>query len=290
MRALVIGASGQIGGHLLAELLARGHAAVGTRRSHAASPLPALDVAHLDDVRQAIADVGPTVVFLPAGFTWVDGCEKDPARSALENRERPLAVARLAAEAGALFVGYSTDYVFDGRSGPNAETDPTGPLQVYGRDKLACEEALAREGLPFLVLRTTTVFGPEVQGKNFVLQLVAKARAGERLKCPSDQLATPTYGPGIARATIELVERGATGIFHAAGPDLLDRASFGRLACQVLGLDPRTVEPVTTAELAQPAPRPLRGGLRTGKLAALGLSIEGAHAGLCLLKDWLAGR
>jgi dTDP-4-dehydrorhamnose reductase len=285
MRALVIGASGQIGGHLLEQLLAGGHAAVGTRNAHGASPLPRLDVADDRALRAAVLDVRPDAILLPAGWTWVDGCEKDPPRSRLENVERPLAVARLAAEIGATFVWYSTDYVFDGERGPYRETDPTGPLCVYGRDKLACEEALAREGLPHLVLRTTTVYGPEAQGKNFVLQLVAKAKKKERMKVPMDQLATPSFGPDVARATIELLEAGARGVFHAAGPDFLDRASFGKLACSILGLDPGTVEPVTTESLQQPARRPLRGGLLSERLP---VPLRGAREGLEAVRSWLA--
>jgi dTDP-4-dehydrorhamnose reductase len=288
MRALVLGASGQVGGHLLAQLLERGHAAVGTRRSFAASGLPRLDIAELARVREAVRDTEAEAVFLPAGFTWVDGCEKDPARSARENLEQPLAVARVCAEAGALFVWYSTDYVFDGRHGPYAEADVPAPLQVYGRDKLACEQALATEGIASLVVRTTTVFGPERQGKNFVLQLVSKARAGERLKVACDQLATPSYGPDVARATLELVEAGARGVVHVAGPDLLDRASFALLACEVLGLDARTVEPVTTEAQAAPALRPLRAGLRASLLFELtGFRPRSARGGLEALRDEL---
>lgn len=291
MRALVIGASGQVGGHLLAQLLARGHAAVGTRRSYAASPLPRLDIAEPARVREAIRDVEADAVLLPAGFTWVDGCEKDPARSRLENVELPLGVARAAAEAGAVFAWYSTDYVFDGAKGLYSEEDATAPLQVYGRDKLACEQALAAEGLPFLVLRTTTVFGPEEQGKNFVLQLVQRSKKRERIKVASDQLANPSYAPDVAHATIELLEAGARGVWHVAGPDLLDRVTFGRLACEVLGLDPATVEPVTTAEQAAPALRPLRAGLASGRLEReTGFRLRSVRAGLEAMRDWLAAR
>jgi dTDP-4-dehydrorhamnose reductase len=287
VRALVIGASGQIGGHLLTELLARGHAAVGTRRSHAASGLPELDIANEALVRQAIRDVRPDAVFLPAGFTWVDGCEKDPARSRLENVERPLAVARAAAEEGAAFVWWSTDYVFDGRSGPYVESAPTSPLQVYGRDKLACERALSDAGIPHLVLRTTTVYGPEAQGKNFVLQLVAKARAKESMKVPSDQLATPSYALDVARAAADLVEAGERGIVHVGGPDLVDRVAFARRACAILGLPDSTVVPVATADLGQPAPRPLRAGLASSRLET---PMRGIEAGLTALAEWLATR
>jgi dTDP-4-dehydrorhamnose reductase len=292
MRALVIGASGQIGGHLLAELARRGHAAVGTRRGFAVPGLPSLDIANDAHVRQAIADVRPGAVFLPAGFTWVDGCEKDPERAFRENRDLPLAVARAARDAGALFVHFSTDYVFDGKDGPYGEDAPASPVSVYGRAKLEAEERLRAEVPAHVIARTTTVYGPELQGKNFVFQVVAKARKGETMQVPHDQVSTPSYGPDVARAVVELVEARARGTFHVAGPDLIDRAAFGRLACEVLGLDPRTIVPVATADLGQPAARPLRGGLRCDKLASLGLDVRlrDAREGLTAFAEWLRSR
>lgn len=286
MRALVIGGSGQIGGHLLEGLRADGHAAVGT---YATSPAPGLVQLALDDdaaVEAALGDVRPDVVFLPAGWTWVDANEDDPARSRRENLEAPLRVARHCRDQGALFVTYSTDYVFDGAAGPYAEEDPPRPLSVYGRAKLELEEALARE-LPgqHLLLRSTTVFGPERQGKNFVYQLLRRAAKGERMVVPSDQWATPSYGPDVARATLALVDRGARGVWHVAGPDVMDRVALARLACRVFGIDPdRCVEPRTTAELKQKAARPLRGGLRTDRLQALGLGLRGAEEALRAMK------
>ncbi|MCW8138922.1 MAG: SDR family oxidoreductase [Planctomycetota bacterium] len=286
MRALVIGGSGQIGGHLLEGLRAGGHAAVGT---YATSPAPNLVQLALDDdgaVDAALGDVRPDVVFLPAGWTCVDANEDDPARSRRENLEAPLRVARRCRDQCALFVTYSTDYVFDGAAGPYAEEDPPRPLSVYGRAKLELEEALARE-LPgqHLLLRSTTVFGPERQGKNFVYQLLRRAAKGERMVVPSDQWATPSYGPDVARATLALVDRGARGVWHVAGPDVMDRVALARLACRVFGVDAdRCVEPRTTAELKQKAARPLRGGLRTDRLQALGLGLRGAEEALRAMK------
>ncbi|MCO5167745.1 MAG: SDR family oxidoreductase [Planctomycetes bacterium] len=286
MRALVIGGSGQIGGHLLEQLQAAGHLAVGT---FATSPAPGLVQLALDDdhaVGAALADVRPDVVLLPAGWTWVDGNEDDPARARRENTEAPLRVARRCRGAGALFVTYSTDYVFDGAAGPYAEDSPPRPLSVYGRAKLELEEALARE-LPgqHLVLRSTTVFGPERQGKNFVYQLLRRAAKGERMVVPSDQWATPSYGPDVARATLALVEQGARGVWHVSGPDVMDRVALARLACRVFGFDPDAcVEPRTTAELRQKAARPLRGGLRTDRLRAAGITLRPTEEALRAMK------
>lgn len=288
MRALVIGASGQIGGHLLEQLHAAGHLALGTYASSEAPGLVKLDLADEAAVAAALGDVRPDVVLLPAGWTWVDGNEDDPARARLTNRDQPLALARRCRDAGALFVTYSTDYVFDGAAGPYAEEDAPRPLSVYGRAKLEAEELLRREVPEHLVLRTTTVFGPERQGKNFVYQLLRKVGKGERMAVPEDQWATPSYGPDVARATLELVEQGARGVWHVCGPDFIDRAAFARLACRVFDLDPSMIDAKTTAELKQKAARPLRGGLKTDKLRAAGISLRGTEDALRAMKAELA--
>ena len=172
---VVIGGSGQIGGWLLRVLAERGHEAVGT---YATVPFPGLgplDAAEPDGAAAWLREQAPDVVFYPAGFTWVDGCERDPARACAANLEQPLNLARAAAELGARFVYFSTDYVFDGVAGPYAEESPTNPLSVYGQAKLDAELALADElGDGALTVRTSWVFGPERQGKNFAYQLVRR--------------------------------------------------------------------------------------------------------------------
>lgn len=285
MRALVIGASGQIGGHLLAQLRAAGHLAIGTYASSPADGLVQLSLGDDAALAAALGDVRPEVVLLPAGWTWVDGNEDDPARSRRENFEQPLRLARRCRDAGALFVTYSTDYVFDGAAGPYGEDDRPNPLSVYGRAKLEAEEALRAEVPEHLILRTTTVFGPERQGKNFVYQLLRRAAKGERMVVPSDQWATPSYGPDVAAATLALVEQGARGTWNVTGPDVMDRVALARLACRVFGFDPdQVVEPRTTAELKQKAARPLRGGLTTDKLRAAGITMRPTEQALHAMK------
>ena len=266
MRAVVIGGSGQIGGWLLRVLAERGHEAIGTYASAPFDDLVPLDAAHLDESAAWLRTQSPDVVFYPAGFTWVDGCERDPARAYAANFEQPLNLARTAAETGARFVSFSSDYVFDGAAGPYAETDAPQPLSVYGRAKLEAERALVDMAL---VLRTTWVYGPERQGKNFVYQLARALRDKGELACPSDQFSTPSYGPDVARAAVLLAERGTTGIVHAAGPEFLGRVAFAHAIAEAFGLDPGGVVGRSTADLGQGAPRPLRGGLRTPRLEAL---------------------
>jgi dTDP-4-dehydrorhamnose reductase len=270
MRALIIGGSGQIGGWLLRILAERGHEATGTYQKVPQPGLVPLDAAQLDDATALLNKVKPDVVFYPAGFTWVDGCERDPALARKANLEQPLDIARAAAEVGARFVSFSTDYVFDGQAGPYDENSPTNPLSAYGRAKLDAEHALADAlGDHVLTVRTSWVFGPERQGKNFAYQLLKTLGEGRTLECPSDQVSSPSYGPDVARAVVGLAEANTSGLIHVAGPEVLDRVAFAQGIARAFGLDPGLIVGRKTAELGQGAPRPLIGGLLTPRLDAI---------------------
>ena len=271
MRAVVVGGSGQIGGWLLRALADRGHEASGTYATVAYPGLDHLDAADPEAASAAwLRERKPDVVFYPAGFTWVDGCERDPAKARAANVEQPMNLARAAADLGARFVYFSTDYVFGAHGGPYAEDAPTNALSAYGKSKLEAEHALAEAlGDRQLTVRTSWVFGPERQGKNFSYQLAKALAAGKTLECPTDQVSNPSYGPDVARAVVGLVEAGHSGLIHVAGPEVMDRVRFARELARGFGLDPSLILGKTTAELGQGAPRPLSGGLLTPRLDAL---------------------
>jgi dTDP-4-dehydrorhamnose reductase len=290
MRAVVIGGSGQIGGWLLRWLTEGGHTAAGTYATVPFPGLAPLDAADLVGAAAWLRGQRPDVVFYPAGFTWVDGCERDPARARAANVEQPLNLARVAADQGARFVYFSTDYVFDGRGGPYSEDDPPGPLSVYGCAKLEAEQALAEQlGPLLLVVRTTWVYGPELQGKNFAYQLAKTLGEGRPLVCPRDQVSNPTYGPDVARTVLALADGGRSGLIHVAGPDWIDRVAFAQALAVSLGRDPALIVAKNTAELGQPAARPLQAGLRTDRLETwLPGSMRGLEACLADFRERLA--
>lgn len=267
MRAVVIGGSGQIGGWLLNVLSESGHEAIGTYRSVPVPGLEQLDAANLEAAAFWLRSKKPDVVFYPAGFTWVDGCERDPEQAFAANRDQPVNLARAAGELGARFVAFSTDYVFDGTAGPYAEDSATHPLSVYGKAKLAAEHALEELlGDSLLTIRTSWVFGPERQGKNFAYQVVRTLRQGKDLAYPNDMTSNPSYGPDVARAALRLAEQGASGCIHVAGPEVIDRFRFAVAIAEGFGIDAAGIRAVPNAELPQQAPRPLQGGLRTERL------------------------
>jgi len=279
-RILVIGASGQVGGALLEAFGERN--CVGT---YSNTPVPGMvkfDLAQAAMQPQLAEDlmqtIYPTVVCIAAGFTWVDGCESQPAKANAMNNRGPAVVAAAAKAVGARVVWYSTDYVFDGgvqaASGPYLESDPVKPLNIYGSSKLQGEKEVLAVDPTALVLRTNVVFGPEVVGKNFVYQLVRKLQAKETMNCPHDQVNTPSYNRDLAEATKLLVEAGASGLFNVSGEELLGRYDFGTALVASLNqlrpagpkLDAGLLKSVSTSNAGQAAMRPLASGLKLDKL------------------------
>ena len=289
MRALVIGASGQVGAALLRALAARGHAAVGTWAHHAYPGLVPLDFTDPGAVERLIGEARPDWVFCPAALSHVDYCEDHPDEAFAANLHAPVAAAKAADRVGAGFVYYSSDYVFDGIGGPYAEEAPPRPLGVYGRSKWEGEQAVLGALERSLVIRTSVVYGPEPQEKNFAYQLIRACRGGQGFRPAVDQRASPSYNEDVATATIECCEREQRGIWHLAGADVLDRMAFAHLVCRVFDLDGSRLTPATTAELKQKAGRPLDGGLRIAKAQAqLRTPLRGAEAGLRAMREALA--
>ncbi len=227
----------------------------------------------LGDARQTasvLADVRPDVVLVAGAFCNVDLCETESETCARINTQGPAVVADYARTYGARVVLFSTDHVFDGTHQAYVETDPVNPLNEYARSKALAEDAL-RQRVPdgHLILRTAWVYGPDRQRRNFALRLVDRIKAGVDVQIAADQWGSPTYTEDLAAATRDLVDRGVVGMFHATGPELVNRAALAERVCTQAGLPTTQLVSVTTADLGQAARRPLRVYLDCGKLRAV---------------------
>jgi dTDP-4-dehydrorhamnose reductase len=281
MTALVIGASGLVGGALLDALAEADVDAVGTYAGHARPGLRALDVRDAAAVRALADDTAAQVIYVPASLTNVDYCEMHPDESYAIN----VAGVHNIVATGRRVVYFSSDYVFAGDSGPYRESDPVHPLCVYGEHKLQAERAVPADGL---IVRTTVVYGPEWQGKNFIYRLCTTLRAGQRLRVPHDQIGSPTYAPNLARAAVALERADRSGIYHVAGPERASRYEFALAAAEIFGLDRHLIDPISTSELRQAARRPLDAGMISDKAAAqLQFPLVGYLEGLRLFRDVL---
>ena len=215
----------------------------------------------VDDVRKRAEAAHAAAIVVAASLPSVEGCERDPEGTARVNVALPAALAR-ALSSSTRLIAFSSEYVFDGKKGaPYVETDAPAPINAYGRQKLALEEALLPRG--HIVLRTSAVYDVERARKNFVYQLMDAAKAGKQLRVADDQIVTPTLARDLAGFVVELVRTRAGGaVLHAAGPRVVERVAFAREVARAFGVDDGVIAPVPTASMGLLAPRP-RAGLAT---------------------------
>lgn len=299
LRILLTGKNGQVGAELAAFLPRLGDVAGFDRHE--------LDLSNLALLRQAIRDVRPNIIVNAAAYTAVDQAEKEESRARALNVDAPALMAEEAKRVGAALVHYSTDYVFDGaKSHPYTEADQPSPLNVYGKTKLAGEEAIRAVGVPHLILRTAWVYG--TRGRNFLLTILRLATEREELRIVHDQFGAPTWCREIAKGTVAVLERLTQqgqgeiskfcGTYHitAAGQTswfefaeaILERASrtvrsVAWFAAATGGrpLVVRRVTPITTAQYVTPARRPAYSVLSNIRLKQeLGLELPDWRAQL----------
>jgi dTDP-4-dehydrorhamnose reductase len=195
---LLIGKNGQVGSDL-AGLLPRLCKVVALDRTQ-------LDVSKPDDVRRAIRDFRPRLIVNAAAYTAVDKAESDEAMAGAVNADFPGLLAEEARRIDAAVVHYSTDYIFDGlKSTPYDESDPPNPVSVYGKTKLAGEQAIRESGVPHLIFRTAWVYS--ARGRNFLLTVLRLASQREELRIVCDQIGAPTWSHEIACATTAVLEQ-----------------------------------------------------------------------------------
>jgi dTDP-4-dehydrorhamnose reductase len=163
-----------------------------------------LDLLSPDSVRRAIRHTHPQLIVNAAAYTSVDAAEKDELKAYAINAEAPALLAAEAKRVNALLVHYSTDYVFDGtKRSPYFESDETNPLSVYGKSKLAGEQAIRASGASYLIFRTAWVYAN--RGRNFLLTILRLATEREELRIVCDQTGAPTCAGDIAAATTKIL-------------------------------------------------------------------------------------
>lgn len=177
-------------------------------------PRCSLDITDESAVLREIESIEPTIVINCAAYTKVDLAEQNEADASRINGDAVAILARACRQFGAKLVHFSTDYVFDGTlRRPLKPDDPVGPQCAYGRSKLLGEQLLQKENpKDWLIIRTAWLYGPG--GPNFPQAILNAARAGKPLTVVDDQIGCPTFTQDLAQATVELIEKGATGIYH----------------------------------------------------------------------------
>jgi dTDP-4-dehydrorhamnose reductase len=270
MKILVTGASGQVGFELRRTMATLGEVV--------AVDLPELNFADLDAVRARVREIKPQLIVNAAAYTAVDKAESDPDLAMLVNRDAPGVLAEEARRLDAPIVHYSTDYVYDGtKAGPYVEDDAPNPMSVYGRSKLAGDQAVIASGAAHVILRTSWVYG--ARGGNFYLTMRKLAAEREELRIVNDQTGAPTWCRMLAQVTAQIVAGGGSpaelrkksGLYHLTASGQTTWFGFAgaiveRARAAGLSKVARLV-PITTAEYPLPAKRPTNSILSCEKIA-----------------------
>lgn len=292
MKVLVTGAEGQLAKSLI-------EAAAGSGVRLAAFGRPQIDVTIEESIAQRVREIGPDVVINAAAYTAVDKAESDVEAAFAVNAMGAGNVARVAARAGLPVIHISTDYVFDGRKdGVYLETDATGPLNVYGRSKLAGELVVAASNTRHLIVRTSWVHSPF--GNNFVKTMLRLAETRHRISVVDDQHGSPSYSLHLADAILDMgrqvLERGEPedrwGLYHMCGAGETTWCGLAREVFAVWGAHGgrcASVDPIPTSSYPTPARRPANSRFSCGRLQrAFGLELPEWTAGVAACVGRLA--
>lgn len=259
-RVLLTGGAGLLGHDLLASApVGAVVVAPGSRE---------LDITDAAAVEGFVARSMPDVLVNAAAYTNVDGAESDAARAHAVNGIGPAILAAAAARHGIRVVHFSSDYVFPGDAArPYREQDATGPVNVYGRTKLAGERAVMESGAYALVIRTAWLYG--AHGRSFPLTMHRRVVSGLHTRVVDDQVGRPTHTRDLAAATWRLIAAGADGVLHVSSSG--DPVSWYGVARNIFAAHGalHLLEPCASSEYPLPAPRPRYSVLDTARADAL---------------------
>ncbi|MFZ3087686.1 MAG: dTDP-4-dehydrorhamnose reductase [Methylotenera sp.] len=239
-----------------------------------------LDLTDQDAIRRVIQTVKPDLIINPAAYTAVDKAESEPELAYAVNATAPQTLAKEAAKVGAKLIHFSTDYVYSGtKVGAYTEDDAPRPLSVYGKSKLAGEDAIRSVGLQHLIFRTSWVYG--AYGKNFLTTILRLAAERDQLRVVADQIGAPTSSHSIADAVLSVLKRwqNEAGVYHLVNAGQTSWHGFAAAIVEEYGrmqvprgwpqlkVTPEKIQAITTEEYPTPVVRPANSTMDCTKLA-----------------------
>ena len=266
MRILITGAFGQLG-HALQSILSKKSnyelICTGRKVKKGQEGIP-LDIRNQVALKELINTTAPDILINLAAMTNVDACELNPK---LAGEINVAGLEHICDSFKGKIIHLSTDYVFDGTSGPYKEDDPLNPISIYGKTKLASEHILLEKDIKNLVIRGNVLYdySPHTSA-SFLNWVVSSLKGNQEIKVVEDQFNNPTWTRSMSDIIELSIENDLEGIIHWGDSVHISRFEFAKLIAKKFSLNESLIKPVLTSELNQPAKRPLQSGLSTEKL------------------------
>ncbi len=292
-KILIFGRIGQVGWELRHKLACLGHVT--------AIEYPEIDFSKPDSIRTTVRATKPAVILNAAAYTAVDKAESDLELATAINATAPGVIAEEAKRLGSILVHYSTDYVFDGtKQDSYVETDAPNPINVYGKTKLAGDQAIQSVGCDYLILRTSWVYG--ARGSNFLLTMLRLAQERTELRIVDDQIGAPTSSECIAQATANILAQllapsgrgldGCGGIYNLTSTGETSWFGFAKAlltkSSGTFGFTVPNLIPIKTSDFPRPAKRPANSRLSCQRLEqTFGVTLPYWEHALSLVLDTL---
>ena len=266
MRILITGAFGQLGHALQSVLSKKGNyelICTGRKVKKGQEGIP-LDIRNQVTLKELINTTAPDILINLAAMTNVDACELNPK---LAGEINVAGLQHICDSFKGKIIHLSTDYVFDGTSGPYREDDPLNPISIYGKTKLASENILLEKDIKNLIIRGNVLYdySPHTSA-SFLNWVVSSLKDNQEIKVVEDQFNNPTWTRSMSDIIKLSIENDLEGIIHWGDSEHISRFEFAKLIAKKFSLNESLIKPVLTSELNQPARRPLQSGLSTEKL------------------------
>jgi dTDP-4-dehydrorhamnose reductase len=269
MNIIVTGANGLLGQHLVTALVKFGYGMLALGKGECrikdfTGKYLDLDITDGVAVREVIVSHKPDLIIHAAAMTNVDECEKDKQECYNVNVTATRFLIDAAKEVQSKIIYLSTDFVFDGMTGPYKEQDIMSPVNYYGSTKVAAEKAIMESDLRWAIVRTVLVYGQTVEGTrtNIINWVKSSLEQGKHIKVVSDQFRTPTFVDDLVIGIMLLIEKNIDGIFHISGREEMTPYDMAIETARYLKLDESLIEKVDSSTFSQAGLRPAKTGFR----------------------------
>lgn len=252
-----------------------------------------MDITNAEQVAEVIDTTRPDAIIHTAAMTNVDQCEADKQSCWAMNVKAVEYLVRACEKHQIFLCHLSTDFIFDGKSGPYSEDAKPSPLSFYGWSKYAAEEVLRRSECAWAVARTVLVYGicSDMSRSNIILWVKKSLEENKAIKVVTDQFRTPTLAEDLAKGCWLITDKKAEGVFHISGKDFLTPYEMAIKTADFFNLDQSLISPVDSSNFTQPAKRPARTGFILDKATAvLGYNPVSFEEGIAILAKQISGK